>query len=321
VLRGEAVVMSHGPSLPAEGVVVPASLATTAGRWNGEAGRLWLDRLPRLVADMAVAWDLQLGAPYEGGKCALVLRATQSGQPVVLKVTWPDAETRPEPDALWLWDGDGAVRLLAADERRGALLLERLEPGTPLSHHPDRDEALAIACGLVRRLRRRPPSGHRFRDGGDLASWLARSARARWASAGEPFERALVDAAVGAAEGLLVHPPTEPPVVVNRDLHLGNVLAAEREPWLVIDPKPMVGEPAFDGAHLLADALAGDACIEQADRASRLVAEELGVDVDRLRDWALVRAVDFALWAYEVREAEPNGRLALARSLAALAGS
>jgi streptomycin 6-kinase len=312
--------MSYGPNRQTEPVVVPASLATTVARWNGEAGRRWLDRVPRLVADLAGAWDLRLGAPYEGANCALVLRAAQAGRPVVLKVMWQDAETRPEPDALRLWDGDGAVRLLAVDERRGALLLERLEPGTPLSGHPDRAEALAIACGLARRLRRQPPSGHRFRDAGDLASWTARATRMRWTVAGEPFERALVDAAVGAAEALLVRPPAEGPVVVNHDLHLGNVLAAEREPWLVIDPKPLVGEPAFDGGHLLADALEGDAGIERVEWAARLVAEGLGVDLDRLRDWALVRAVDFALWAYEVGEVEPSGRLALARSLTAMAG-
>jgi len=312
--------MSLGPNPAAEGVVVPTSLAATAARWNGEAGQLWLDRVPRLVAELAETWDLRLEAPYEGGQCALVLRATRAGEPVALKVSWPDAETRPEPDALRLWDGDGAVRLLAADERRGGMLLERLEPGTPLSHHPDRDEALAIACGLVRRLRRRPPSGHRFRDAGESASWVARAAPVRWASAGEPFERVLVEAAMGAAKEILSSGPVGAQVVVNRDLHLGNVLAAEREPWLVIDPKPLVGEPAFDGGHLLADALSGDAGVERVEWASRLVAEALDVDLDRLRAWALVRAVDFALWAYQVGEPEPSGRLMLARSLSALTG-
>ena len=144
--------------------------------------------------------------------------------------------------------------------------------------------------------------------------------RRRWTAAGEPFEAALVDAAVRAADVLLLERSAEPPVVVNRDLHLGNVLAAEREPWLVIDPKPLVGEPAFDGGHLLADALESDATVERVEQASVLIADGLGVSTDRLGSWALVRAVDFALWAYEVGE-EPGGRLNLARSLTRLAGS
>jgi streptomycin 6-kinase len=306
---------------PHEPVAIPANLAATAVDWNGPAGRLWLARLPGLVADLADEWSLELGSPYPDGNCALVLRASRAGEAVVLKVSWPDEETRPEPDALRLWNGDGSVRLLAADERRGALLLERLEPGTPLGDHPDREEALAIACGLVRRLRRRPAPVHRFHEAEGLARHAATGLRRRWTAAGEPFEQALVDAAVGAVEALLSAPSTEPPVVVNRDLHLGNVLAAEREPWLVIDPKPLVGEPAFDGGHLLADALESDATVDRVEQASVLIADGLGVSPDRLWAWALVRAVDFAVWAYEVGEDEPGGRLNLARSLTRLAGS
>jgi streptomycin 6-kinase len=313
--------VSRGLTRPHEPVAIPATLAATVLRWNGEAGQRWLARLPALVAELAGEWSLEPGSPYVGGNCALVLRASRAGKAVVLKVSWPDMETLPEPDALRLWDGDGSVQLLAADERRGALLLERLEPGTPLSDHPNRDEALAIVCGLVRRLRRPPPPLHRFHEAADVARQAVSELRRRWTAAGEPFETALVDAAVSAAEVLLSVPSTNAPVVVNRDLHLGNVLAAEREPWLVIDPKPLVGEPAFDGGHLLADALESDATADRVEHVSVQVADGLGVSPDRLRSWAMVRAVDFAVWAYEVGEGEPGGRLTLARSLTRLAGS
>lgn len=313
--------MAHELMQPDDPVEIPASLVATAVRWNRANGRRWLERLPGLVAELAGEWSLELGSPYPNGNCALVLRASRAGEAVVLKVSWLDVETRPEPDALRLWDGDGAVRLLAADERRGAMLLERLEPGTPLSDHPNRDEALVIACELVRRLRRPAPCGHRFHDAADVAWQVVGGLRRRWSAAGEPFDERLVDAAVRAAEVLLSERSPQPLVVVNRDLHLGNVLAAEREPWLVIDPKPLVGEPAFDGGHLLADALEADATLDRVEHASVLVAEGLAVSPDRLCAWALVRAVDFALWAYEVGEDEPLGRLTLARSLTQRAGS
>ena len=313
--------MARALTQPDDAVEIPRCLAATAVCWNRSVGRRWMECLPGLVTELAGEWALELGPPYPNGHCALVLRASRAGEALVLKVSCPDVETRPEPDALRLWDGDGAVRLLAADERRSAMLLERLEPGTPLSDHPDRDEALVIACELVRRLRRRPPPGHRFRDAAAVARQVVSGLRRRWTAAGEPFDERLVDAAVRAAKVLLWDGSSEPRVMVNRDLHLGNVLAAEREPWLVIDPKPFVGEPAFDGGHLLADALDRDVTLDRVQRASVLIADGLGVTPDRLWSWALVRAVDFAVWAYEVGEDEPVGRLRLARSLTQLAGS
>jgi len=139
-------------------------------------------------------------------------------------------------------------------------------------------------------------------------------------AAGEPFERPLVDAACAAAEALRSGGPAEAGVVLHRDVHLGNSLAAGREPWLVSDPKQLVGEPASDRDQPLADALYGDAGSERCEWASRLLAERLGVDLDRPSDRALVRAVDFALSAYEGGDAEASGRMMLEPSLTAVAG-
>jgi streptomycin 6-kinase len=139
-------------------------------------------------------------------------------------------------------------------------------------------------------------------------------------AAGEPFERPLDDAACAAAEALRLGGPAEAGVVVHRDVHLGDVLAAGREPWLVSDPNPLVGEAAFDRDQQLADALDRDADSERCEWASRLLAQRLGVDLDRPSDRALVRAVDFALSAYEVGDVEASGRLMLAPSLTAVAG-
>jgi streptomycin 6-kinase len=108
-------------------------------------------------------------------------------------------------------------------------------------------------------------------------------------------------------------------VVVNRDLHLGNVLAAEREPWLVIDPKPLVGEPAFDAGHLVGDAVADDPSPRRVARLVALVADGLEADEGRVRDWALVRALEMALDPGAVGE-PADGRRRLAEVLAGQAG-
>ena len=292
---------------------LPPGLVGTVSRWSGAAGVRWLDDLPRLVALAAERWDLTVGEPYAGGACALVLRARQGHRPVVLKVTWVDDETRGEPDVLRWWAGDGAVRLLDDAPALGALLLERLEPGTPLSYHHDRDEALAIAGRLARRLHRAPPPGHRLATVAGVAARWAAGLRPRFAAVGAPFEPALVGAAAEAAAELAVATPGTPSVVVNRDVHLGNVLAAEREPWLVIDPKPLVGDPAFDAGHLVGDGAAGAGAGRVRDVVD-LVAEALAVDRARARAWALVRAVEVAVWCHEVGE-DPGERLGLARIL------
>src|SRR5262245_51036971 len=103
----------------------------------GARGRAWMEALPGVVADLERRWELRLGArAYGGGSHSLVLPVTRSdGAPAVLKVPVLDAENRREADALRAYAGDGAALLYAADEASGALLLERLEPGTPLIHH------------------------------------------------------------------------------------------------------------------------------------------------------------------------------------------
>lgn len=121
---------------------------------NGEAGRAWLAELPRLIDELRDFWSIaEIGPAFEGGCVAYVAPAVRAdGSRVVLKVSLPDDETGCEADALAVWDGNGVVRLLESDRRRGAVLLERLEPGTPLAEHPDRGTAIDIACGLLRRL-------------------------------------------------------------------------------------------------------------------------------------------------------------------------
>jgi streptomycin 6-kinase len=300
------------------GLVVPDELVETTIRWNGERGRRWIEDLPATVGEFARRWDLRIGDVYEPGACALVLRAERAGEPVVLKVSWVDDETRDEADALRYWDGDGAVRLLDADPVRGVLLLERLEPGTPLGDLADRDEAISIACGLLRHMWRSPPSDHRLLFAHELAgSWLAEFTEDN-ERLGRPFHSAVIDAANEAAREL-AHPPPYV-VIANRDFHLFNVLAAQRAPWLVIDPKPVAGEPAFDTGYLLADILQGDPRLSPVARCSHRLAEELDLDESRIRAWALLRAVDNAFWDLRVGEA-PTFSLMLARALATLSST
>jgi streptomycin 6-kinase len=135
------------------------------GWWRGvPGGAEWLDRLPRLAAECADQWQLQLGRPFDSGNVSLVLAVERAdGRPAVLKINFPDEESEHEADALDFWGGVAAVRLLAHDRRRRALLIERCLPGTMLWLVADVDEANRFACAVLRRLWRPPPPENVFR--------------------------------------------------------------------------------------------------------------------------------------------------------------
>jgi len=263
-------------------------------RWWGATpeGASWLDRLPDLVDTCCRRWRLELGEPFEPASISYVARVTRAdGSPAVLKLNVPERESEYEPDALAHWDGEGAVRLLAHDHTRRALLIERCQPGTQLWEVRDEDAAAAVAAAVLRRLWRPAPAAHRFRPLAAEAVRWAEQIPAEWRRFGRPFEASLVDLAVDALVDL--GPTQGPEVVLHQDFHGGNVLRATRESWLAIDPKPLVGEREFDTASLLRDRALDD------DRASRrrvvrrldLLSTDLELDRERMRLWGIAHAL------------------------------
>jgi streptomycin 6-kinase len=269
-------------------------------------GADWLARLPRLTAECVEQWSLRLGEPYEYANVSLAVPAKlPDGTSAVLKVGFPHWESEHEAAALAHWAGEGAVRLLAFDRERHAMLLERCEPGTSLLELPEQ-EGYRLAAGVLRSLGARPaPPGHPFTPmAATAARWQAELPEL-WERMGRPFERELLDAAVSALREL---PATQGELVVcHQDFHRGNVLAAKREPWLAIDPKPVAAEREFDTAALLRDG--------PGDAAWRLdfLASELGLDRERMRRWAIAHTIawgfsEAALRVY-VRQIEAARRL------------
>ena len=173
------------------------------------------------------------------------------------------------------------MRLLARDDERHALLLERCRPGTYL-----RERALEVLVDLLPRLWK--PAGPPFTSLADEAAWWVSTIRVEWERAGKPFEEALVDAAITILEELAATQGEQ--VLVHQDLHPDNVLAAEREPWLVIDPKPLVGEREFAVAPVIRASELGHSRRAVIDRLDRLTSE-LGLDRERARGWAIGQTI------------------------------
>jgi streptomycin 6-kinase len=270
------------------GLKVPASLDWLRGT---AAGRDWLAALPEVLTEIAARWSLRLGEPYPGSYVSLVLPATlPDGTAAVLKVQFPDRDSSHEAAALRLWDGDAAVRLLAHDEPRLALLIERCVPGTPLSDVVP-ELAIATFVDLLPRLWRAPVPPFASAEW-EAARWASELVP-RWEEAGRPCERRLVDTAVATLRALAGSQREQ--VLLNQDLHANNVLRAQRDPWLVIDPKPLIGERELAIAPIVRDYGLGHGRHQVVQRLDRLTSA-LGVDRERARGWSFAKAM---VWAFQ----------------------
>jgi streptomycin 6-kinase len=232
-----------------------------------------LEPLALIAAEVAAEWRLELGAPFALSRYSYVAPA---GDGAVLKVTPPeDDESDEEADALALWNGDGAVRLLRRDRRRRALLLERARPGTDISELPE-DEATAIAVSVATRLWR--PAAEPFRWIGDhVPCWLENAERSGQEG------RSLIPLARELYASLDVGRET----LVHGDFHHHNILAAG-DRHLAIDTKAMLGEPEYDVFSFLRNPLSYVMRADVTERRLRMF-EEAGLDQKRMRAWAVIR--------------------------------
>jgi streptomycin 6-kinase len=263
-------------------IVIPPELAQTCSRDPGR--REWLAQLPSAIDELRRRWSLTLGDPWQvEASCSWVAPAMRpDGTHAVFKLGMPHMEAASEPEGLRFWNGDPTVFVLETDAASNAMLLERCEPGTTLRQLPEPEQDVVIAA-LLRRLWRRPSPPHGFRPlSAMLKSWTAETlaAEAQWRDAG------LVRAGLQLFEDLPRPSPHD--VLLATDLHAGNVLRAQRQPWLVIDPKPFVGDRAYDVTQhlfncrprLLADPRA----------TIRRLSDLLEVDAEGVRLWLFARA-------------------------------
>jgi streptomycin 6-kinase len=251
--------------------------------------RDWLARLPGFVAEIAERWELDVGEPFQpGGQCAWVAPAcAATGDRLVLKIGWVHPEARCEADGLRFWAGNGVVFLHAAQQHgdTDALLLERCEPGSQLADLPEPDQD-PVFCGILARLWREPPAGHQFPLLTDMCREWADTFEVEDAADPVPLDPGIVRAGLELFRQLPASADRE--LLLATDLHAQNILAAQREPWLAIDPKPHVGDPTYDVLQYLinSERLVAD----PVGLAGRL-ADALAVDLDRLLLWLFARCV------------------------------
>ena len=265
------------------------------------SGRDWLAHLPTMMTELCAIWGLEVeGAPYSGGSVSLVVPVLRSGEPCVLKIQWPHNESAYEADALMAWNGIGAVKLLDHDRKRHALLLEKCVPGRFLYESTSTDQ-IGVVIDLLPRLWIKA-DGPFETIHTEVRQWM-HSIPDAWLAAGKPCEWRLVNAAMIYAESLSENQGK--PVLIHQDLHGGNIISAEREPWLVIDPKPLIGECELSLAPIVRSAEFGhseDAAITRLNR----ITEALELDRERAIGWTVLQTM---AWSFDGQFDERNAEL------------
>ncbi len=285
---------------------IPSSLAANCLR--APELTAWLDCVPELLRRLEQRWALTPDTPLDGEEpsCSYVTAVqAANGMPAVLKISMPHMEGEHEIQGLRFWDGDPTVRVLEFDDELGAMLLERCLPGTPVRALAEDDQDVVIS-GLLRRLWRQPLEPHPFRPLSTLTRYWANETRSQIEQQPD-IDMGLVRAGLQLFEKLPGNATRT--ALLATDLHAGNVVRAEREPWLVIDPKPFVGDPAYDATQHLLN------CRTRLrlhpDKTIRNFADLAEIEYERVRLWTFARA------AAEPRDNWSNDNLmSLARAIA-----
>lgn len=283
--------------LPDHGAVFARTITTV----YGDAGRTWLVNLPLIVLDYAQKWSFTPGAPFPLSYHYVMAVRCADGSEAVFKAGPPCAARRQEIIALQAFDGCGMARLLAHNLDEGVALIERICPGRVLAELSD-EQATEAAAGVMEQLWQARAEGV-FGEFPTIQHWGQgfTRLRARYRGGSGPFPAGLL----AQAEGLFAElaASSSAPVLLHGDLHHFNILAAERRPWLAIDPQGVVGEPAYEVGALLRNPFVelpppADLARLEARRVDHL-AERLGLERRRLAGWGLAQAVLSAWWNVE----------------------
>jgi streptomycin 6-kinase len=268
--------------------MIPAAFAKATIDREGAVGEAWLAELPGIIDELLSQWECEPDGEAAHGQVGVVVPVRDA----VLKVSFPHPGNVHEPDAFEAWGGAGAVKLYERDDARYAMLLERAHSTTLLEHDED---VVVIAGELHRRLRIPAPDGlPRMSEQAD--AW-AEELRKDAAELDHPLPQYVVDSALAVVDEL---GRDQPEILIHGDFHPRNILSADREPWLVVDPKGYVGDPAYDATTFLrtraAHQLGADDLINVLNRELELFAETAELDPERIRRWAHLNMVQSAFW-------------------------
>ena len=213
---------------------LPTSFKERVVSTFGHPGEIWISNLPTLIGECEKRFNIKIGKSFAHLFFNVIAGATQAdGRELVIKLCVPNNEVVNEINTLKFMRGHGIVKLLGSDSQRGILLLERLRPGEMLTTIPNDIEATHIAADIMKKTWKPIASPHAFTT---TEKWFDRLKQGINLPIG--FPAALIDKAKDIAMNL--HQNMGEPVLLHGDLHHFNIISAQRQPWLAIDPKGVV---------------------------------------------------------------------------------
>lgn len=276
---------------PVHEIEIPQSFREMPRWWR--EGTVWIDSLPGRLAVICAGWRLRPDGVALHGSNAIALPVTRDGIPLILRVTPPSAGFQLEIDALEFWAGRGTARLIEHEFETGAMLLERLDTTHTLASMP-----LAEAVPIIARLMRRlavPIERLAVLSTADVVASRTVRLEGEWERLDQPFDRSILQRALDIAQDLSSTPGDH---AVNGDLHFGQVLAAEREPWLAVDPVLLRGDLEYDVARVLwsrLDEMSDDDVVFHFDTVVRVAR----LDREKAWKWVFYRSVEYWLWGLD----------------------
>jgi streptomycin 6-kinase len=275
-------------------IEIPDGFAKDTVTREGDAGQDWLEALPRRIEEMCRRWQLVMKGAVMHGYTSLAIPAQRGKENCILKVYWHNRDTECSHSALKVWNGRGAVKLLDEEPSLGAVLLERLDPVRSLER-VEIGKAVIIAGKLLRRLA--IPAPAHIRSVTLLAPEMIQFMQERWAEYGQPFPRHLLDQV---CEGIARLGPLSGKLMTDYDLHYLDVLTGQREPWLMIDPKAIAGDPEFSLAQLLWTRLEDMVANRGLGYYFHSLVESAELNRELARTWAVIRCAHYWLWGLTV---------------------
>lgn len=267
---------------------------------HGEVGRKWLEDLPQLIASVQKQWGIRVDEPFPALTYNYVSPAIQGdGSEAILKLGVPGPHIEHEAECLHRYDGEGAPFVLEHDSALGAMLIERILPGTNIKELND-ITAIEAAVSVMERLHQASISNTNLPT---VQDWWLGFQRLRKVYSGStgPLPGKLVDEAESIFAELAGS--MNDPVLLHGDLHHENVLAGSRLPWIAIDPQGVIGEPAYEvGAFLrnpFPDLLGRKGLDKVLEQRVAAFSELLGIEKDRIAGWGYSQAVLSAIWTLE----------------------
>jgi streptomycin 6-kinase len=305
---------------PAPMIPLPEAFKRRIVGTFGHDGEVWLQRLSSTLEIISRRWSLTIRPAFENLSYNYISPAVgEDGTEFILKIGVPNKELTTEIKALRLIDGSGAVQLLQADPGMGAMLLEALRPGKTLFDLEEDELATSIAAQVMSKLWRSVPEEHIFPKISDWAKGFQRM-RSRFDGRTGPFQKSLVEAAENIYDELLGSASED--VLLHGDLHHWNILSAEREPWLAIDPKGVIGERAYEVGAWLRNPFPHILRFEDPQaiivRRVRQFNKALGFNEERLLGWGLAQAVLAGWWSFEEHDDQWQSWIELAEIFAQL---